>query len=267
MIYCPGARQPDSKLKVVANTAASPGGSSRLLKDSVATYVSYVEQQGNQLVLSTVALCGAIDAGNLALSQQLYAQAQADYQRIEPVAENLGSLNTEMDGQINNPVTDPANLQGLHRIEQLLWANDGLVAAPSACRALEELEQTLVAALRTTPYSPMEMACGAGDVVNDVTTLMVSGQAESYSNTELGALQANLEGAGEIVALFTPYLRADDPKLLRLITSRQRSLENAMKSVQSDPGYDDSGYLEYTAVAPVQWRTISARSQALAESR
>ena len=44
-------------------------------------------------------------------AEQLYPQARIYYERIEPVAEVWGTLDTAIDGRIDNPVTNPADLR------------------------------------------------------------------------------------------------------------------------------------------------------------
>ena len=54
------------------------------------------------------------------------------YERIEPVAEIWGALDTEIDGRWDNPVTVKSQFMGFHRMEQILWENNTLAGRPSA---------------------------------------------------------------------------------------------------------------------------------------
>ena len=51
------------------------------------------------------------------------------------MAEVWGSLDTDIDGRIDNPVTNPADLEGFHKLEMLMWDNDTLTGASSSSRA------------------------------------------------------------------------------------------------------------------------------------
>ena len=93
---------------------------------AVSGYATYVDQNVADLVSSTQTMCAAINAGNLTQAEIDYPQARIYYERIEPVAEVWGTLDTDIDGRIDNPVTNPADLEGFHRIEKLMWANDTL---------------------------------------------------------------------------------------------------------------------------------------------
>ena len=85
----------------------------------------------------------------------LYPQARVYYERIEPVAEIWGSLDTQIDGRWENPVTVRSQFIGFHRIEQLIWSDNTLTGAPALCAGLVQHEQqllTLVAARSTTRW-------------------------------------------------------------------------------------------------------------------
>ena len=119
---------------------------------------------------STQALCAAINAGNLTQAEQLYPKARVYYERIEPVAEVWGTLDTDIDGRIDNPVTNPADLEGFHRLEMLMWADDTLTGAAQYCSQLVSNEQQLQKLVATASYDPVTMASGATDLINEAAT-------------------------------------------------------------------------------------------------
>jgi iron uptake system component EfeO len=127
----------------------------------VHSYASYVDQNTAGLISHTQAFCQAIDAGNLSQAEILYPRARVYYERIEPVAEIWGSLDTDIDGRWENPVTVPSQFIGFHKIEQLLWANNTLAGAPSLCAGLVKNEQQLLTLVRSAHYNPLEMSSGA----------------------------------------------------------------------------------------------------------
>ena len=159
---------------------------------------AYVNQNVAELVTSTQALCAAIDAGNLAQAQQLYPQARVYYERIEPVAEVWGTLDTAIDGRIDNPVTNPADLEGFHKIEELLWADNTLAGASAVCASWSQNQQQLQQLVSTASYDPVTMASGATDLINEAATSKITGEEERYSNTDLIVFQANVDGAMEV---------------------------------------------------------------------
>ena len=128
VVSCPGADQEHWALTVTGHSGAAAVASSPALKTATAGYARYVDHNVAGLVAHTKAFCQAIDARDLVRGAGAYPQARVYYERIEPVAEIWGSLDTSIDGRWKNPVTVKSQFVGFHRLEQLLWADDTLVA-------------------------------------------------------------------------------------------------------------------------------------------
>ena len=215
---------------------------------------------------STQALCAAINSGNLTQAQQAYPQARVSYERIEPVAEVWGTLDTAIDGRIDNPVTNPADLTGFHRIEEIMWADSTLTGAAQYCSQLVTNEQQLQTLVSTASYNAVTMASGATDLINEAGTAKITGEEERYSNTDFVVFQANVDGAMEVVNLLQPYLKQADPSLLTQINQQHAAVEKAIAPYKATPGYDNTGYVEYSQVLDPQRRALSAKVQAFAEA-
>jgi len=196
----------------------------------------------------------------------LYPRARVFYERIEPVAEIWGSLDTDIDGRWENPVTVESQFIGFHRIEQQLWANNTLTGTTALCSGLVKNEQQLLALVKSAQYNPLEMASGATDLINEAATAKITGEEERYSNTDLPVFQANVDGAMEVVSLLQPYLQTKDPTLLAQINTRNAAIAKQMTKYKASPGYDDTGYVEYSTVLDTQRRQLSGAVNAFAES-
>ena len=216
-INCPGASQEHSTLTVTGKTTGSSWPSNPQLAAAVKAYTTYIDQQTTDLVSASQTFCQAIDAGNLNQAKILYPQARVYYERIEPVAEIWGTLDTEIDGRWENPVTVKSQFTGFHRLEQLMWSENTLTGAPALCSGLIKHQQQLLTLVKSAQYNPLELASGATDLVNEAATSKISGEEERYSNTDLPVFKANVDGAMEIVSLLTPYLQKKDPSLLTQI--------------------------------------------------
>jgi iron uptake system component EfeO len=155
---------------------------------------------------------------------------------------------------------------GFHRLEQLMWANNTLSGAPALCSGLITHEQQLLALVKSASYNPLEMASGATDLINEAATAKISGEEERYSNTDLPVFKANVDGAMEVVTLLTPYLQKKDPSLLTQINQRDAAVTKQLTQYQASPGYDDTGYVEYSTVLDSQRRQLSSSVNALAEA-
>ena len=119
VINCPGAAQQHATFTVTGKSKASSWKSKSVLTAAVSQYATYVNQNVAALVSSTQTMCAAITAGNQAQAELDYPQSRVYYERIEPVAEVWGTLDTDIDGRIDNPVTNPADLEGFHKLEML----------------------------------------------------------------------------------------------------------------------------------------------------
>jgi len=265
-INCPGATQPHATFTVTGKATGPAWESNSQLAAAVKGYSSYITTNTADLVSHTQTFCKAIDAGNLNQAKVLYPQARVYYERIEPVAEIWGSLDTDIDGRWENPVTVQSQFIGFHRIEQLLWANNTLTGTPALCAGLVKNEQQLLTLVRSAQYNPLEMASGATDLINEAATAKISGEEERYSNTDLPVFQANVDGAMAVVSLLRPYLQGKDPSLLAQINQRNAAVAKQMTQYKASPGYDDTGYVEYSTVLDAQRRQLSAAVNAFAES-
>jgi iron uptake system component EfeO len=265
-INCPGASQQHWTFTVTGKTTGASWQSNSQLAAAVSGYSTYINQNTTELVSSTQTFCKAVDAGNLAQAKILYPKARIYYERIEPVAEIWGSLDTEIDGRWENPVTVQSQFIGFHRLEQLMWSNNTLSGAPALCSGLVTHEQQLLTLVKSASYNPLEMASGATDLINEAATSKISGEEERYSNTDLPVFKANVDGAMEVVSLFTPYLQKKDPSLLTQINQRDAAVVKELSQYQASPGYDDTGYVEYSTVLDSGRRQLSASVNALAEA-
>jgi iron uptake system component EfeO len=266
VINCPGASQQHAAFTVTGKAKAVSAQSKSLLAAAASGYSTYVNQQVAGLVSSTQALCAAINTGNLTQAQAAYPPARVYYEHIEPVAEVWGTLDTAIDGRIDNPVTNPADLTGFHRIEEIMWADSTLTGAAQFCSQLVTNEQQLQSLVSTANYNAVTMASGATDLVNEAGTAKITGEEERYSNTDFVVFQANVDGAMEVVSLLQPYLKQADPSLLTQINQQQKAVEKAIAPYKATPGYDNTGYVEYSQVLDPQRRALSAKVQAFAEA-
>ena len=265
-LNCPGASQEHWTFTVTGKSTGASWQSNPQLAAAVQGYTTYINQQTTELVSASQTFCKAIDAGNLGQAKILYPKARVYYEHIEPVAEIWGTLDTQIDGRWENPVTVKSQFMGFHRLEQLMWSDNTLKGAPALCSGLVKHEQQLLTLVKAAQYNPLELASGATDLVNEAATAKISGEEERYSNTDLPVFKANVDGAMEVVTLLTPYLQKKDPSLLTQIKQRDAAVLTALSKYQASPGYDDTGYVEYSTVLDAQRRALSSSVNALAET-
>jgi iron uptake system component EfeO len=233
---------------------------------AVQGYAGYVKQNTADLVSHTQTFCQAIDAKDMNQAKVLYPQARVYYERIEPVAEVWGSLDTSIDGRWENPVTVKSQFTGFHRLEQMLWQDNSLNGASAMCAGLVKNEQQLLTLVSKAQYNPLEMAAGATDLINEAGTAKISGEEERYSNTDLPVFAANVEASMKVVTLLQPYLQGKDAGVVPLIQQREAAVDNLLTHFKATPGYDQTGYVEYTTVTKSDRRQLSTAVNALAEA-
>jgi len=265
-INCPGASQPDWTFKVTGTAAGPAWQGSPQLTSAVDGYGTYVKQNTADLVTHTQAFCRAISSGNLNQAKQLYTPARMYYEKIEPVAEVWGSLDISIDGRWENPVTVKSQFTGFHRIEQMLWQDKSLSGAAAMCSQLVKNEQQLDTLVGSAQYNPLEMASGATDLINEAGTNKISGEEERYSNTDLPVFEANVQASMQVIDLLSPYLQAKAAGTVALIKQRHDAVENLLTKYKASPGYENTGYVDYSTVTKTGRKQLSAAVNALAEA-
>jgi iron uptake system component EfeO len=265
-ISCPGASQPDWTFTVTGKATGPSWEANPQLVAAVRGYAGYVKQNTTDLVSHTKAFCQAINAKDMNQAKVLYPRARVYYERIEPVAEVWGSLDTSIDGRWENPVTVKSQFTGFHRLEQMLWQDNSLTGAAAMCSGLVKNEQQLLTLVSKAQYNPLEMASGATDLINEAGTSKISGEEERYSNTDLPVFAANVEASMKVVTLLHPYLQGQDSGLVPLIQQRDAAVDNLLAHFKATPGYDQTGYVEYSTVTKADRRQLSTAVNALAEA-
>lgn len=136
-IYCPGAKTENQPFTVTGRAATGSSDITGLLQQATADYGEYVSTQAGFLVQATGELTKAIDAGDVARSQQAYAKARPFYERIEPVAESFGNLDPDIDAREGD--VSAATWKGMHPIEKALFVTR---AWPRRSRSSPALSRT-----------------------------------------------------------------------------------------------------------------------------
>jgi iron uptake system component EfeO len=265
-VNCPGASQPDWTFKVTGTATGPAWQSNPQLTSAVQGYGTYVKQNTADLVTHTQSFCQAISSGNMNQAKELYTPARMYYEKIEPVAEVWGSLDISIDGRWENPVTVKSQFTGFHRIEQMLWQDKSRSGAAAMCSQLVKNEQQLNTLVGSAQYNPLEMASGATDLINEAGTNKISGEEERYSNTDLPVFEANVQASMQVIDLLSPYLQTKAASTVALIKQRHDAVESLLTKYKATPGYENTGYVDYSTVTKTDRKQLSAAVNALAEA-
>ncbi len=241
--------------------AAATSGSASLNSDpQVVTekYRTYAISECNNLVTSTRTFVDALLAGDTAKGKRLYATTRMSYERIEPIAESLGSLDPDIDGR-QGDVPD-ADWRGFHRIERILWTGQEPAALPTYAKRLLEDVTLLRAKLDSVEITTPALALGAVDLLNEVATSKITGEEERYSHTDLYDFAANVDGAREIFELLEPTVREKDAALAAKTADGFQKVSAALDRYRKG-----SDYALYTSLSTSETKGLAQAVDALAD--
>lgn len=244
-----------------ASTAAttSPGDASAAAA-AVATYVQYVQQEADLLLVAATPFVDAVNAGNIEEAKALFGPAREHYETIEPIAESFADLDPRIDAREGD--VDPAAWGGFHRIEQALWVDadvSTLGSIPADLLAdITELQQLIP----TITLQPAQIANGAVELLNEVASSKITGEEDRYSHTDLVDFAANLAGAKTAFDAVRPLLAAGDAGQAATIDERFAAVSTALDRHRTADG---AGYVSYTDLTDDQTKELAAVVDALAE--
>jgi iron uptake system component EfeO len=258
-MYCPGAAQ-DTWTFTVTGVAAPPTApADTSLATATTQYHDYVVSEVAALVPATKAFDDAVRAGDIAKAKSLYAPARTHYESIEPVAESFGNLDPDIDARIDD-VDNPAQWTGFHRIEKALWEDNSLAGMTPIADKLDADVATLQKNVATATYQPAQLANGASDLLDEVSTSKVTGEEDRYSHTDLWDFAANIAGARKAFELLQPALATKDPQLARQLEARFTDVTSGLEKYKQG-----DGYVDYSTVPQDQRRVLAQAVNALAE--
>ena len=70
----------------------------------------------------------------------------------------------------------------------------------------------------------------------------------------------------KVVTLLQPYLQSKDSGVVPLIQQRDAAVDKLLANFKATPGYDKTGYVDYSTVTKSDRRQLSAAVNALAEA-
>jgi iron uptake system component EfeO len=242
----------------VTGVAGEASDESGLAEEAVAAYRSYVEDQAAQLTSRTRLFVEAIHDGDLQKARSLFAWAREPYERIEPIAESFGDLDPRIDAREGDVPAE--TWTGFHRIEQALWVDESLEGTEELADALLGDVHTLEDQIATVELQPAQIANGATELLNEVSSSKITGEEDRYSHTDLWDFQANVDGAHAAFVAVQHLLASQDPALVEEIEGRFVDVQRSL-----DPYRVGGGFVLYTNLAEADTRGLAQSINALAE--
>jgi iron uptake system component EfeO len=206
------------------------------LKAATDSYSRYVRSQTAALLEKTQEFVDAVKAGDVAKAKALFPVSRTYWERIEPVAEIFGDLDPRIDGR-EEVVEEGMEFTGFHRIEKDLWVTGDISGSgPMADRLMADIKE-IVAKANAEKLSPLNLANGAKELLDEVATGKITGEEDRYSHTDLWDFQANVEGSQAAVQALRPALQARDAALVAELDTNFKAVYAAVDKYRVGDGF------------------------------
>jgi iron uptake system component EfeO len=220
----------------VSGDAPAQADEDTLLKQAADSYQKYVNSQAVELEEETTEFVEAVKAGDVAKAKALYPEARTYWERIEPVAESFGDLDPKIDAR-ENDVEAGTEWTGFHRIEQALWVSNTTKGMEKYADQLLTDVKTVVAKAKVVKLTPLQLANGAKELLDEVATGKVTGEEDRYSHTDLYDFQANVEGSQAAIQALRPALQKRDAALVTTLDANFKAVFAALAKYRVGDGF------------------------------
>ncbi|WP_250000166.1 iron uptake system protein EfeO [Actinoplanes sp. M2I2] len=239
--------------------SAAPLTEDAKLAQATADYQRYVKSQTGALIDKTTEFVNAVKGGDAEKAKALFPVARTYWERIEPVAEIFGDLDPKIDGREGDQ--EPGQeFTGFHRIEKDLWVTKDISkSGPMADELLVNVQKIVDEANKAT-LSPVQLANGAKELLDEVATGKITGEEDRYSHTDLWDFAANVEGSQAAIAALRPALEEKDAALVKTLDQRFASTEAALEKHR-----DGDGWKLHNELGQADLKVLSDEINALAE--
>lgn len=218
------------------NGSAAPLTSDAALAAATDSYQRYVKSQTAALLEKTQEFVAAVKAGDVAKAKELFPVARTYWERIEPVAEIFGDLDPKIDGR-EEVIEEGMEFTGFHRIEKDLWETGDISKdGPLADRLMADINE-IVTKANAEKLSPLQLANGAKELLDEVASGKITGEEDRYSHTDLWDFAANLEGSKAAIASLRPVLEERAPDLVKQLDTEFTNVENTLGKHRAGDGW------------------------------
>src|ERR671917_588274 len=157
----------ETTAETTAETTTVDVGGSPELEAAADEYEEYVAEQAALLADLTEGFANAVIAGDVERARELYAPARVPWERIEPIAAQLGDYDPNIDAR-EGDVPDE-EWRGFHRIEKALWVEDTTEGQARYARRLMEDVSNLREDVEGLELEPVDLVTGSVELLNEVT--------------------------------------------------------------------------------------------------
>ncbi|HSL01449.1 MAG TPA: iron uptake system protein EfeO [Rubrobacteraceae bacterium] len=243
---------------VEETTMVDVGGTPELA-EAADQYEEYVAEQIVLLDRLTGRFVEAVLAGDVERAKELYAPARVPWERIEPIAAQLGDYDPRIDAR-EGDVPD-SEWRGFHRIEKALWIEGTTEGQEEYARQLREDVGNLREEIDGLELEPVDLVTGSVELLNEVSAGKITGEEERYSHTDLYDIAANVEGSEAAFEELKPEVAGED---LTLANEVEEGFDGVYEELE--PYSREGGWVSYEQLDEADRRALSQKVDALAES-
>ena len=202
----------------------------------------------------------AVKKGDVASAKTLFPVSRSYWERIEPVAESFGDIDPKIDGREDDERDPGVQWTGYHRLEKDLWVTglqpDSNAIADQLMVDIKDLQSRIP----TLTFTPVELANGAKELLDEVATGKITGEEDTWSHTDLWDFDANLQGSKAAVQSLRPVLEERAPDLVKTLDEKFTAAEDALGAHQKGDGWQ-----LHNELSQADLKTLSDAINALAE--
>ncbi len=242
-----------------ATGEAKPLTDDAKLAQATQDYQRYVKSQTGALIDKTTEFVNAVKAGDIEKAKTLFPIARTYWERIEPVAESFGDLDPAIDAR-EADLEAGQEFTGFHKIEKDLWVSkDVSKSGPTADKLLADVK-TIVEKSNSVQLSPLNLANGAKELLDEVATGKITGEEDAFSHTDLWDFAANLEGSRAAIAALRPVIEEKDAALAKTLEEKF-----AAAQAELDKHRNGDGWKFHNELSEGDLKTLADSINALAE--
>ena len=230
-----------------------------LLAQATADYSRYVQSQTAALTEKNDEFIAAVLAGDIEGAKALFPIARTYWERIEPVAEIFGDLDPAIDGREGDQA-EGEEFTGWHRLEYDLWVLGDVSQSGPIAEKLQKDVAEVVELANTAELSPIQLANGAKELLDEIAVGKITGEEDRYSHTDLWDFAANLQGSEASVQALRPALEERDPDL---VAALDEEFANAAAALEVHRVGD--GWQYHNELSEAELQALSDAINALAE--
>lgn len=206
------------------------------LAEATRSYQRYVKSQSDTLLVKTQEFVDAVKAGDIGKAKELFPVSRTYWERIEPVAEIFGDLDPAIDAR-EADLADGEEWTGFHKIEKDLWiTKDVSEDGPVADKLIADVK-TIVTKANAAELTPLNLANGAKELLDEVATGKITGEEDTWSHTDLWDFDANLQGSKAAVQALRPVLEERAPDLVKTLDEKFAAAEAELGEHRKGDGW------------------------------